>query len=70
MATTEPADVQMRIDLALDTVEEVTARIDQAVRQDGTVPMEEFAADVYGLLAHLAEAVGNLAMGLRLVKEA
>jgi hypothetical protein len=69
MAIPEPTDIEMRIDLALEAVAEVTTKVDEIVRVGDEKPsVDEPTKDLYRLVSRLAEGVGEVAMGLRLLE--
>lgn len=70
MSRPEQADVAMRIAMALETVDEVTERV-AGVIQDGreAVAIDDFTREIYGLIGQVAKAVGDIAVGLRLVTQ-
>jgi hypothetical protein len=71
MASPQAEDVRMRADLAVSAVEEIAVRVEEVVKESGERGTDQDAAitDIYRLLGRLAEATGNLAMGLRLAEE-
>ena len=69
MASPEPADIRMRIDLALEAVAEVTARADEVLRAgDDTQAIDDFTRDVYRLFARLGQGLGEVAASLKLLE--
>lgn len=69
MASPQPEDIRMRADLAVAAIEEVTIRVEQVVEESGQPGKHgSETLDVYRLLGRLAEAVGHIAMGLKLVE--
>lgn len=67
MASPTPEDVRMRADLAIGTIEEVVARVDEVIR-DGAAGSTNDLVDLYRLLGRLGEAIGHIAMGLKLTE--